>query len=197
MNRKSFAKSVETEILIKCRRRCALCFGLEGDAAKKSGQLAHVDRDPANASKENVAFLCTSHHDEYDSVSKQTKRPPRSRTRDKATGISLDLYARRLPTYKTTIQFLRVVLKDLKPDLHDLFKFAADTDEALFLFDETIANYLAHLFKQALRLRAVSLMLNKEWKASLEEEEMQLSTWFTEQLEETRRKFTPFLQVTS
>jgi hypothetical protein len=47
MNRKNFAKLIETEILIKCRRRCALCFGLEGDETKKSGQLVHrpVRRD--------------------------------------------------------------------------------------------------------------------------------------------------------
>jgi hypothetical protein len=225
MKRKHFSRAIETEILIKCKRRCALCFGFESDVEKKKGQLAHVDRDKANASKENAAFLCALHHDEYDTTSKQTKGitpdelksyqkslysylassgawtetkgTARTRRRARTNGISLELYDRRVPMYRTTIQFLRAVLKDLRPDLQEILNFAGDADEALFLFDETIANYLAHLLKQALRLRAVSLMLSKEWTPSLAKEDTELSAWFSEQFEEARRKFVPFLRLTS
>jgi hypothetical protein len=165
------------------------------------------------------------HHDEYDSTPSQSKAITpdelkayvsslyetlatpgmlteakghiRSRTGAKADrGVSLELYDRRLPMHKTTIQFLRTVLSDLRPDLREILKFAADTEECLFLFDETIADYLAQLFKRALRIRAVSLMLDKNgWTASLGDEDMRLSAWFSEQIEETRRKFTPFLRL--
>jgi hypothetical protein len=111
--------------------------------------------------------------------------------------MSLELYDRRIPMYRATIQFLRAVHKDLRPELQEIFRFAADADEALFLFDETIANYLAELVKRALRLRAVSLMLNKDWTEVLTEEETELSLWFTSQFEETRRKFVPFLRLRS
>lgn len=39
----------------------------------KSGQIAHLDRDSANNSEANLAFLCFDHHDEYDSTSSQRK----------------------------------------------------------------------------------------------------------------------------
>lgn len=211
--------------MIKCKRRCALCFGLEFDVARKKGQIAHVDRDKANASRENAAFLCTPHHDEYDSMSAQTKRitpdevksyqqllyqyfespgawrrtkgPAHSRHAGKNIAMSLELYDRRVPTYRATVQFLRAVHKDLRPELQEILGFAAAADEALFLFDETIADYLVELIKRALRLRAVSLMLNKDWTEALTEEETDLSLWFTAQFEETRRKFVPFLRLRS
>ncbi len=76
-------------------------------------------------------------------------------------GISLDVYDRRAPIYRTTIRFVRAVVKDLQPGIREILQFATDTDEALFLFDETIAAYLAELFKKALRLHAIGLMLTQ------------------------------------
>jgi hypothetical protein len=222
MTRKNFPKAIEADVLIQCRRRCAFCFCLEGDTLVKRGQLAHIDRNPANASRENAAFLCTPHHDEYDSTSRQTKRftpeelrayqkelhmyvnsaeawlesktTPRKRTDVKAESISLELYDRRLPTYRTTTQFLRMVHTDYKPDLQEIMKFAHDTDETLFLFDEVIAEYLTELLKKALRLRA--LVLNRE-KKGIEspswQEENELIMWFNDQSGECRRKFAPYL----
>ena len=68
------AKGIEEEVLVASRRRCCLCFGLHGDAARKRhGQVAHVDRNPANNSADNLAFLCLDHHSEYDSRSRQSK----------------------------------------------------------------------------------------------------------------------------
>ncbi len=222
MTRKSFPKAIEAEVLIQCRRRCAFCFCLEGDTRVKKGQLAHIDRNPANASKENAAFLCTQHHDEYDSTSRQTKRltpdelrayqkelhmyansteawlegkkASRKRTQVKPENISLELYDRRLPMYRITTKFLGMVHKDYKPDLQEILKFAHDTDEALFLFDEAIAEYLTELLKRALRLRA--LVLNREKRgieSSSWQEENQLIMWFNDQSGENRRKFAPYL----
>lgn len=72
--RKKTPERTEADVLVASRRRCALCFGLYGDLDQKRGQIAHVDRDPANASFENLAFLCLPHHDEYDSRTSQSKR---------------------------------------------------------------------------------------------------------------------------
>lgn len=37
------------------------------------GQLAHLDQDNSNSKESNLAFLCLEHHDEYDSIPKQSK----------------------------------------------------------------------------------------------------------------------------
>ncbi|MBI4621416.1 MAG: hypothetical protein HY739_14875 [Desulfobacterales bacterium] len=60
-------------ILEKSKRRCCLCFGLNYDSMRKRGQIAHLDRDPANSRPDNLAFLCLDHHDEYDSRTSQSK----------------------------------------------------------------------------------------------------------------------------
>lgn len=65
--------TTETDLLTRSGRRCAICFGLQGDAAVKSGQIAHLDRNPSNNEIENCCFLCLSHHDEYDSRPSQAK----------------------------------------------------------------------------------------------------------------------------
>ena len=73
MTRPKLAPQTETEVLAASRRRCAICFGLEGDLSRKKGQIAHLDRNPANNAIDNLAFLCFDHHDEYDSSTSQSK----------------------------------------------------------------------------------------------------------------------------
>jgi hypothetical protein len=227
MRRKRFPKTVESEVLFKCRRRCALCFGLDGDTTEKEGQVAHIDRNPANAVLENAAFLCTKHHSRYDSRSKQTKGfvpdelrsyqrilydylasegawPDASRSigyrmsrKVSKVGVSLEVYDRRLPIYRTTTQFVRAVLKDLNPELQEILKFASETEEALFLFDEAIAEYLVQIFKGALRLHTIRLMLTQVTadQRTLLEEDTKLAVWFSEQFAEIRTRLAPFLQL--
>ena len=63
----------ETAILIKNRRRCCLCFGLNADGREKPSQIARLNRDPSNASEGNLVYLCLEHHDSYDSTTRQSK----------------------------------------------------------------------------------------------------------------------------
>ncbi|MGO9016191.1 MAG: hypothetical protein ACLQF0_14575 [Dissulfurispiraceae bacterium] len=63
----------EFRVLESSARRCCLCFGVNHDYAEKRGQVAHLDHDPANSAYENLAWMCLTHHDEYDSKSSQTK----------------------------------------------------------------------------------------------------------------------------
>lgn len=73
MNRQKIPQQTETKILLNCRRRCSLCFGLERDNRIKQGQIAHLDKNPNNNQLENLAFLCLSHHDMFDSRTSQSK----------------------------------------------------------------------------------------------------------------------------
>lgn len=72
-NRKKIKSTTETTILTKSRRRCALCFGLEGDYSEKLGQIAHLDKDRSNDKLDNLGYLCFDHHSKYDSTSSQHK----------------------------------------------------------------------------------------------------------------------------
>ena len=73
MNRKPIPPEVQAAILSACRRRCAVCYGLHRDVDLKKGQIAHLDKDPANNDPSNLMFLCFDHHDEYDSTTRQSK----------------------------------------------------------------------------------------------------------------------------
>lgn len=71
--RKKISADVEASLLIQSRRRCCICFGLEGDLQIKPGQIAHLDKDRQNNKLANLAYLCFPHHDEYDSSTSQRK----------------------------------------------------------------------------------------------------------------------------
>lgn len=72
-NRKSTTEEIEAEILIKSKRRCAICFGLNNDLREKRGQISHIDNNSSNSKENNLVFLCLNHHDEYDSKTSQSK----------------------------------------------------------------------------------------------------------------------------
>ena len=63
----------QADVLVKSRRRCCVCFGLDRDDERKKGQIAHLDGNPNNNAPDNLAFLCLDHHDEYDGTTSQAK----------------------------------------------------------------------------------------------------------------------------
>jgi hypothetical protein len=73
MTRKAIPDGTQALILLKSRRRCCLCYWLEGEDEVKKGQLAHLDGNNENAEEDNLAFLCLEHHDEYDSTPRVSK----------------------------------------------------------------------------------------------------------------------------
>ena len=46
--RRHIPGDIELRVLNRSRGRCALCFQLNGDLTEKYGQIAHIDKDPAN-----------------------------------------------------------------------------------------------------------------------------------------------------
>jgi hypothetical protein len=73
MAREPIPEKTQTNVLLKSRRRCCLCFWLKGEDEVKKGQLAHLDGDHANPAEGNLAFMCFEHHDEYDSTTRLAK----------------------------------------------------------------------------------------------------------------------------
>ena len=73
-NRKALPLPTERAVLVKSRRRCCLCFWLEGIDEVQRGQIAHLDHNRENHNEDNLCFLCTKeHHDDYDSERSQSK----------------------------------------------------------------------------------------------------------------------------
>jgi hypothetical protein len=58
MTRKAISDEVQNSVLLKSRRRCCLCFWLEGIDNVVKGQIAHLDQNHKNAEEENLVFLC-------------------------------------------------------------------------------------------------------------------------------------------
>lgn len=71
--RKKVPDAIQAEVLVKSRRRCCVCYGLSHDEEIKPGQIAHLDQNPANGEDDNLAFLCLTHHDQFDSRTSQSK----------------------------------------------------------------------------------------------------------------------------
>ncbi len=72
-DRKKIPPETQARILAESRRRCAVCFGLNGDLSRKRGQLAHLGKDASKTSVSDLIFLCFDHHDEFDSTTRQSK----------------------------------------------------------------------------------------------------------------------------
>lgn len=73
MTRKSITPTNQAEVVIKSRRRCALCVALNGNTDERPGQIAHLNGDHSDNRLENLVWLCLEHHDKFDSKTSQTK----------------------------------------------------------------------------------------------------------------------------
>ena len=73
MSRKHVNQTTQADIVIKSKRRCALCFGLNDDLSERSGQIAHLNGDNSDGRFDNLVWLCLEHHDKFDSKTSQTK----------------------------------------------------------------------------------------------------------------------------
>lgn len=74
MTRNEIPKSKVDKLLLKSKRRCCLCVYLKGDRSQKRLQIAHIDHDPNNCDCDNLVPLCLDHHDEYDSITRLSKK---------------------------------------------------------------------------------------------------------------------------
>lgn len=227
MSRRKVSAEVELKVLLASRRRCALCFGLNADDGVKKGQIAHVDHDSSNSAVENLAYLCLPHHDESDATTSQSKGltekellayrsllykrfdndtplpwPDAVSQESGVSGaasprISIELYDRRMNIYRAGRVLITYILQHAAVEMEQIGTFARATEEALFLFDESIEQYLAELHKKAVKLHTVRMLYESEpggpRRTALVEEESSIVLWFYEQYAVLRQKVRPFL----
>ncbi len=161
--RKRQSPATEADVLVLSRRRCCICFGLHRDVSIKQGQIAHLDQNPSNAAPDNLAFLCLSHHDQYDSKTSQSKNftvsevklyrhelyekllpalearsvPPRDRTR-----LNPTRYARQPSTAEHDLHTVAIeILSDVSGALSSISALAAK----LFVSQQTAKKILMEL----------------------------------------------------
>src|SRR5215469_9814637 len=63
----------EKQLLVASRRKCCLCYYLDGRQERRRGQIAHLNGDRADSRLENLVWLCLEQHDEYDGSTSQSK----------------------------------------------------------------------------------------------------------------------------
>ena len=86
-SRAKIPKEIQREILIRSRRRCCLCYGLDGNFDERIGQIAHIDQNPSNNNIENLVWLCFDHHSLYDSTTSQHKNYQSDELKDYRNGL--------------------------------------------------------------------------------------------------------------
>lgn len=113
--------------------------------------------------------------------------------------LHLENYEVKMQIYRSTQKLLVSILREGTTTLAQLFEFSRDTDEAIFLFDKRVANYLQTLYKRGVKLcfyrdRLSHLSIGPE-RTKLVEEESELLTWFIEQIEVSRNLFYNYISL--
>lgn len=117
--------------------------------------------------------------------------------------LVLDRYDRRMRVYGNVVAFLRLVMKDFKPEISDLLKFPFDTAEADFLFGPEIPEYLNELFHRAWKLRDSKDAYRDMFRSAPPEYDHGKvvtdihaeQVWFMAQREAAKQKFKKYLDV--
>lgn len=117
--------------------------------------------------------------------------------------LALDRYDRRLRVYQHVVGFLSLVLRDFKPEVHDVIKFRVETSEADFLFGPDIPAYIEEVAKQALSSRIVHMEYRDYTQVpppgydhkKIVDEMHERSVWFAEQHEIAKEKFRKYLDI--
>jgi hypothetical protein len=111
--------------------------------------------------------------------------------------LSLEVYERKIAIYRTTRDFIGLIISNADITAEAILKFVNDKDEALFLFDREVADYLQELQRKAAKLYAINQPLKLdhsklpigETRWQLADESSELLLWFELQFEVMREIF--------
>jgi hypothetical protein len=109
--------------------------------------------------------------------------------------LSLEIYEYRIRTYRIVRQLLGMIVDEGNVEIEPLLKFANDTDEALFIFDKELSQYLQLIYRNGIKLHFSREKLSDqrlpigEERNKVAEENAELLEWFTEQFEVSREYF--------
>jgi hypothetical protein len=112
--------------------------------------------------------------------------------------FKLDLFDKRFSVYKGVQVFLKDILHKLKVDLSQIVQFREDTQDSVFLFGDDITEYLKKIDLKACELLGLqeerkNLPIGEENSKKCKEQ-TELIRWFTDQLPELKKIFSPYLR---
>lgn len=115
----------------------------------------------------------------------------------------LERYERRLQIYQRTVEMIRLVVRNFKPEFQDLIKFSADAAEADFLFGEEIPKYINEIYVHGLDLntaRAEYRDFTQPIPAGYDHQKVvdaltKEKKWFTDQPQIAKEKFKKYLDI--
>lgn len=115
--------------------------------------------------------------------------------------LSPEVYDRKIEIYRTTRSFLALILSKGTVTVEEILRFSSDTDEALFLFDQKVEEYLQKLYQNGVKLHytsgrlADSYLFVGEERSRLAQENSELLAWFTEQPKVVRNLFYTYISL--
>lgn len=230
MGRKKIPQETEKKVLVKSKRRCAICFGLDSNTEEIEGQIAHLDQDSSNNKLQNLVFLCFKHHDKYDSTTSQSKNYTKKEVehyrdelydlmdlqnsmlwnedndmeevqQNKRSGLSLEVYDRKIKVYRAVKEFLLYVMATAQPSGEKLHEFSEKTDEAIFLFDQKVSEYISQIYSKAVRQRYLNKRLNDrnlpigEKRREYADEDYKISIFYSEQRKKLKNLFSKYIYL--
>ena len=179
-----------------------LCLPHHDDYDGKTSQSKRWTPKELATSKKKLTEFINSHFDKLLpelEISNPVKRP--AAKKGKRQTITPEVYNLRIPIYNAYRDFVTKILREAKIDYNDLFDFASKTHEALFLYDENIADFLSVIFQKGNRFQYLNkiianprLVKKENWN-SIVEEESDLLQWFHDNLEYARSLFKQYLNL--
>jgi hypothetical protein len=131
-----------------------------------------------------------------------SRSQPAERVRSKSQGVNLELFDRRLAIHDAAMRLIEHVVAKGTCTKEELDRFVKSTKDARYLFNAEVEGYLRTLSAEALYVRLGQQKqeglahdpTGQEFQKSVDAWGNRLM-WFTEQTDEVRRRFDPFLQV--
>ena len=115
--------------------------------------------------------------------------------------LRLELFEKRYAIYQGAKEFILTAVRDANLSNDAFFALNAATQDAFFLFDDTVEKYIDTLREKGARLRFLndrladpSLAVGDE-RSALSTEDSDLCRWFGNQTVEAKRAFKEYLRV--
>ncbi len=181
-----------------------LCLEHHDEYDSSTSQSKGWTQEELKRSKKNLDAFIKKHREEIlpEIMSSKASKPTADDKiiiKEKRHIISPEIYNLRIPIYHAYRDLIRKVVGHAKIDMDDLFEFANRTNEALFLYDENIADFLKLVFEKGGRFRYLNKIIEnprlvdkQNWN-SIVEEESDLIQWFSDNFEQGRKLFKQYL----
>lgn len=159
-----------------------LCLEHHDEYDSSTSQSKGWTQEELKRSKKNLDAFIKKHREEIlpGIMSSTTSKPTVNKKiiiKEKRHIISPEIYNLRIPIYHAYRDLVRKVVGHAKIDMDDLFDFANKTHEALFLYDENIADFLSLVFAKGGRFRYLNKIIEsprlvdkQNWNSIVEEE---------------------------